>query len=231
MAKLPTRPAPESTAKPSAPPVSSKTRRPTLTRDEWNRRYEAPGYIWPTAANRFLVTETQDLPAGRALDLACGEGRNAVWLAEKAWTVHAVDFAYIAIEKGRDLAAQREVSDRVSFDLQDLRAFTPDTHRYDLVVVVYLQIPQDELAPVLAKAAAAVAAGGTLLLVGHDSENLQRGFGGPQDARLLYTAEQVVAALDGELVIEKAERIEREITTAHGPKLAIDCLVRAKRPE
>jgi hypothetical protein len=66
-------------------------------------------------------------------------------------------------------------------------------------------------------------------LVGHDSENLLHGYGGPQRADMLYTAEQVVAALGNELVIEKAGRIERPVETPDGIRVALDCLVRAKR--
>ena len=95
---------------------------------------------------------------------------------------------------------------------------------------MYLQIPQAELAPILARAARAVAPGGTFLLVAHDSANLEHGHGGPQHPDVLYTAAQVVAALGGELEIEKASRVERPVETDAGVKVAIDCLVRGRRP-
>ena len=201
-----------------------------MERDDWNRRYAANEFIWTVEANRFLVAEAADLSPGRALDLAAGEGRNAVWLAEQGWAVRAVDFSHVAIEKGRRLAAARTVADRIDFQVADLRGCTPEVHRFDLVALIYLQMPMAELAPILVRAARAVAPGGTFLLVGHDPANLEHGHGGPRDPGILYTAEQVVAALDGELEIEKAHRVERPVETDGGVRTALDCLVRGKRP-
>ncbi len=83
--------------------------------------------------------------------------------------------------------------------------------------------------PILQRAAKAVAPGGTLVVVAHDSANLEHGYGGPQRADVLYTAEQVVAALGGALEIEKAGPVERPVETDDGVKVAIDCLVRGRR--
>jgi hypothetical protein len=92
--------------------------------------------------------------------------------------------------------------------------------------VLYLQVPAEELRPILRCAAEAVAAGGTMLVVGHHSDNLECGFGGPKDPRVLYTPEDVAASLDG-LVVEKAEPVLRPV---EGERDAIDVLVRARRP-
>lgn len=202
---------------------------PTREREYWNRRYAAKELVWTANANRFLMAEVADLAPGRALDLAAGEGRNAVWLAERGWTVRAVDLSDVAIEKGRKLAAARNVADKIDFQVADLRDYEPGLHRFDLVALTYLQLPQAELAPILARAARAVAPGGTFVLVAHDSANLERGHGGPQDPDVLYTGQQVVAALGGELEIEKAGPVDRPVETDDGVKVAIDCLVRAKR--
>lgn len=201
-----------------------------MKREDWNERYRAQELVWTATANRFLVAETADLPPGRALDLAAGEGRNAVWLAEQGWTVHAVDFSDVAIDKGRRLAGARKVADRVRFEVADLQSYEPPPKSFDLVALLYLQIPQDELSPILLRAARAVAPGGSFLLVAHDSTNLTRGYGGPQSPEVLYTAEQVVAALGGELEVKKAGTVERPVETDEGTKVAIDCLVRALRP-
>ena len=202
---------------------------PDMDRAHWNQRYAGKDFIWTVDANRRLVAEVANLSPGRALDLAAGEGRNAVWLAEQGWTVCAVDFADLAIEKGRQLAAARNVADKIEFKVADLRIYEPDVHRFDLVALLYLQIPQVELVPILARAARAVASGGTFLLIGHDSANLQNGYGGPQNPQVLYTAEQVVAALGSELEIEKSGPVERPVKTDDGTRIAIDCLVRCKR--
>ena len=201
----------------------------TMEREDWNQRYAAEELIWTAKANRFLMEETAHLATGSALDMATGEGRNAVWLAEQGWVVRAVDFSDVAIAKARRLAMARNVHEAIDFREADLRTYDLDFHRFDLVALIYLQIPQAELLPILLRAARAVAPGGTFLLVGHDSENLLHGYGGPQRADMLYTAEQVVAALGNELVIEKAGRVERPVETPDGIRVALDCLVRGKR--
>lgn len=201
----------------------------SMGREEWNQRYAVSEFLWTVDANRFLVAEAASLLLGRALDLATGEGRNAIWLAEQGWDVCAVDFAEVGLQKGQRLAAVRGLAGRVCFEAADLRSYRPESGGFDLVTLIYLQIPQTELQPVLVKAAQAVAPGGTLLLVAHDLRNLVGGFGGPQDPAVLYTAEQVVAAVGHELVIEKAHTVERIVGTGDDPRVAIDCLVRGRR--
>jgi SAM-dependent methyltransferase len=200
-----------------------------MEREDWNRRYAAKEFIWTVNANRFLVAEAANLLPGRALDLAAGEGRNAVWLAERGWAVRAIDFSDVAIEKGKRLAAARQVAAKIDFQIVDLRGYEPEVHHFDLVALMYLQIPRAEREPIFIQAARAVAPGGTFLLVAHDSANLLHGYGGPQQPDVLYTAEQVVNALGGELEIEKATPVKRLVETDDGTKVAIDCLVRGKR--
>jgi SAM-dependent methyltransferase len=209
--------------------AGTKIRQVTMEREDWNRRYAAKEFIWTVNANRFLVAEAANLLPGRALDLAAGEGRNAVWLAERGWAVHAIDFSDVAIEKGKRLAAARQVAAKVDFQIVDLRGYEPEVHHFDLVALMYLQIPRAEREPIFIQAARAVAPGGTFLLVAHDSANLLHGYGGPQQPDVLYTAEQVVNALGGELEIEKATPVKRLVETDDGTKVAIDCLVRGKR--
>ncbi|TFW03191.1 class I SAM-dependent methyltransferase [Oxalobacteraceae bacterium OM1] len=201
-----------------------------MEREDWNQRYAAQEFVWTVDANRFLIAETENLAPGTALDLGTGEGRNAVWLAERGWTVHALDFSDVALDKGKRLAAARNVDGRVHFVEVDLRRYSHAGPRFDLVALIYLQMPQSELEPIIEQAAKAVAPGGTFLLVAHDSMNLAHGFGGPKNPAMLYTAEDVVAALGNELVIEKAGRVDRPVKTADGTQVAIDCLVRATRP-
>ncbi len=195
----------------------------------WNARYAEKDFVWTVTPNRFLVAEAADLKPGRALDLAAGEARNAVWLAEQGWTALAVDFSDVGLEKGRQLAAARKVEDRVAFEVADLNDYVPEKGAFDLVAVFYLQMPQGRLVPILKRAAEAVAPGGTLLLVAHDSTNLANGYGGPQNPDMLYTAAEVVAALGDMLEIEKAGPVDRIVETDSGTRTAIDCLVRARR--
>jgi len=195
-----------------------------VRREEWDRKYAASGLLWSGEPNRRFASEAADLPPGRALDLACGEGRNAVWLAGRGWNVAGVDFSEVAIAKARELAAREGVE--VDFVCADLLEYEPDHHAYDLVVVLYLQVPAEERRLVLERAASAVAPGGTLILVGHHAANIDEGVGGPSDPAVLYTPDDIVSELP-ELVIERAERVLRDVEGEDRP--AVDVLVRARR--
>jgi len=173
------------------------------------------------------MTEVGGLPIGRALDLGAGEGRNALWLASLGWRVTAVDFSSVGISRLRDMAAERNLV--VEAVVADLRRYEPPPGAFDLVILFYLQVPADLLEIVLARASRAVAPGGTLLLIGHDVENLERGHGGPPDPAVLQSPEQVTAVLAETLHIEAAERVERHVDTPDGTRTAIDTLVRAAR--
>jgi SAM-dependent methyltransferase len=196
-----------------------------VKRERWNERYAGAELLWSSTPSRFLVAETEDLPPGRALDLACGEGRNAVWLGERGWRVTGVDFAEAALAKAAELAAGRGVE--LELIHADLLEWVPPAGAYDLVAVLYLQLPAAERRLVLGRAADAVAPGGTFLLVAHDLLNLAEGHGGPSDPTVLTSAEEVAAELPG-LVIERAGRVERPVEGAERP--ALDTLVRATRP-
>lgn len=197
--------------------------------EAWDRRYADRELVWTAEPNRFLVQETAPLEPGRALDLACGEGRNAVWLAERDWSVTGVDFSEVALEKARGLAQARGV--RAEWVAADLLDYHPAPRAFDLVLIFYLQVPAAQRRPIIRAAAAAVAPGGTFLLVGHDSTNLEHGHGGPQHAAVLYSAQDVVAELeDSGMRIERAERVERPVDTLDGQRIALDALVRARRP-
>jgi SAM-dependent methyltransferase len=190
-----------------------------MDREAWNRKHAAGEHHFGGLPNRFLVAEVESLAPGRALDVACGAGRNAVWLAEQGWRVTGVDFSDVALASARALAEERGVE--TAWIEADVLAYVPEPQSFDLVTVLYLQLPANELRVVLGRAADAVASGGMLIVIGHDLENLERGHGGPQDPRVLFTPDEVAAELSG-LRVEKAERVDRDG--------AIDALVRASRP-
>jgi SAM-dependent methyltransferase len=192
----------------------------------WDQRYASSGLLWSAEPNRFVAEELADLPPARALDLAAGEGRNAIWLATRGWRVTAVDFSAVAMDKGRHLAQAAGVE--VDWDVADLVDYRPAEASFGLVLMAYLQLPPGQLGPLLRRAAGAVAPAGILLIIGHDARNLTDGVGGPQDPDLLYTPESVTAQLDG-LHIDRAERVRRPVIGA--PRKAIDTLVRAHRPQ
>ena len=192
---------------------------------EWDVRYAKAELEWGAEPNRFLVQEIEGLEPGRALDIAAGEGRNAIWVAARGWMVTAVDFSPVAIEKARRLAAERGVD--VEWVVADVVDYAPGTEVFDLAVVFYLHLVASEMGKVLGRVAAALRRGGTLLIVGHDRANLTDGVGGPQDPAILLDAQVVASELE-DLVIEKAERIMRRVEGAE--REAIDTLVRARKP-
>jgi SAM-dependent methyltransferase len=193
----------------------------------WDERYAGPELVWGSGPNCFVAEELAALPPGRAIDLGTGEGRNAIWLAERGFTVTAVDFSRVGLARAAGLAARRGVSvDWVHADLLD---YQPTPGRYDLVLIAYIQLPADRLTELARTAAAALAPGGTLLAVGHDRDNLTRGHGGPKDPSVLWTPQVVTAGLTG-LTVQQADQVDRTVSTPDGARTAIDTLVRAVRP-
>jgi SAM-dependent methyltransferase len=196
-----------------------------MQREDWDRKYAEVENLWAVRPNRFLVAEVSALEPGRALDLACGEGQNSIWLAGLGWAVTGVDYSSVAIEKARARALREGVE--VEFLCTDLLDLHPEPGGYDLVIVLYLHVAADDRRVVLERASRAVAPGGTLLVVGHDLANLTEGVGGPRDPSFLWTPDEVASELPG-LVTEKAERVLRDVEGEDRP--AIDTLVRAHRP-
>lgn len=194
---------------------------------DWDARYAGAELVWSAEPNVFLARFVDGLRPGRALDLACGEGRNAIWLAEQGWEVTGVDYSPVALSKARDLATARGVD--VQWVEADLLDYRPPAATFDLVAVLYLQLPATQRRQVLRAAGGAVAPEGFLFVVGHDSTNLVQGIGGPKDPAVLFTSTDVVADLDGlPLAIEWAEPVRREVERGEQRGVAIDALVTAR---
>ncbi|MEO5661719.1 MAG: methyltransferase domain-containing protein [Nocardioides sp.] len=195
----------------------------------WDERYAASELVWSRGPNQFIEAECAALPPGRAVDLACGEGRNAIWLASLGWDVTAVDFSPVALDKGRtlggDLAIDWVCADATAWLGAGL----------DLAVVAYFQVPAAMRRTAVRNVVSSLRPGGTLVWVAHDSSNLTEGTGGPQDPAALMTASDLLDDLDGiEVGLERAERVERVVNAddGHGSevtKTAWDCLVRLVR--
>jgi SAM-dependent methyltransferase len=201
--------------------------------ERWDRVYDEADLVWSATPNRWVEEVAAELPPGRALDLAAGEGRNALWLVGRGWRATAVDFSQVGLDRARRLADERFGAQAQRFETvrADLLEYRPEPQAFDLVLVVYLQIPAAQRAQVIAMAAGAVAAGGLLVVTAHDTENLEHGYGGPPDPAVLYNAADVTADLDGSgLQIERADRVVREVETQEGPRQALDVLVVARRP-
>ena len=154
--------------------------------------------------------------------------RNGLWLAGRGWTVTAVDFSEVGIAKGRRLAERLELTERLIFERADLTAYVPTPGGYDLVLIAYLHLPTAQREVVVSRAAEAVAPGGTLLIVGHDLANLERGVGGPQDPDVLYTEVRLrdAIAASGLTVASAGERL-RPVDGAERP--AVDTVLLARR--
>jgi SAM-dependent methyltransferase len=198
-----------------------------VKRERWNEKWRERGAGARAEPNRFLVEDVSELPAGRALDLACGAGRNAIWLAERGWRVTGVDYSEVGLEEARRRASERGVD--IEWILADLTEWSPPPGAFDLVCVLYLQLPAAERRLVLQHAAEALAPGGAILVVGHDLANLAEGYGGPKSADVLYTAEDLAADL-AQLEIERAGRVSRPVEDEDGLHEAVDALLLARRP-
>ena len=231
-----------------------------MERDEWNalwanddHHHDHDGanprhHHGSTDPDGLLVELTKGLAAGRALELGCGLGSNAIWLAGQGWQVRAIDFSDVAINQARERAAQADVE--VDFRVADLRTHQPEG-AFDLVTFFYLHLPSDTQKAMLARAARVVAPGGKLIFVGHDrsdTEWLERhlhgddvhgehGSGAEDDearkrrlaelAATLTRPDEVAAAL-GDLVVERAEVVHHD---AHGTgDTGATTVVVARRP-
>jgi SAM-dependent methyltransferase len=203
-----------------------------VDRAAWDARYAAAGHVWGAEPNRFVVEVVEDRPPGRALDLACGEGRNAVWLARRGWRVTGVDFSPVALAKAAELAAAAGLAaEAVELVEADVLEWRPPSGAFDLVLVAYLHLPEPHRRIVLERAAGAVAPGGICCILGHDRANLADGVGGPQDPAVLPTAEELAGVLGAVgLEVRRAQLRTREVDTPDGPRTAIDHLVVASRP-
>ena len=199
-------------------------------RAKWDGRYSARPLVWSAGPNATVVEHLTGVPPGRALDLGCGGGRNALWLAEKDWRVTGVDFSSVAITKARQIADRRGLE--VDWINEDLDDFRPVLDHFELVLACFVHTSSAQRKVWLARATNAVCAGGTLLYLGHDPRNPAKGFGGPKDLDVLPSASDL-AALLVEFEVEVATTIRRPIgkETGHGKPdangTALDTLVKA----
>ena len=195
---------------------------------QWDERYGGDELVWTSTPNQFLVAEVAGLPVGRAVDLACGEGRNSIWLAEQGWQVAGVDFSAVGLAKAKRFAELWDV--KVTWLESSVEDWVSPPGGFDLVALLYLQLPQPARAAALAVAASAVGPGGMLLVVAHDLDNLTHGYGGPPNPDVLYEVSDVTgAAVAADLTVERAEQAVRVVDSDDGPREAIDIVVRARR--
>ena len=187
------------------------------TKEHWEKHYGERDRIWSGRVNVQFAAVVGDLAAGRALDLGCGEGADAVWLAERGWNVVAVDVADTALSRARAAADARGVADRIEFVQIDLSESFP-AGTFDLISAQFLHSTLEfDRQAVLVKAAAALQPNGLLVIVDHGSAP-------PWPSKLDHhhhefpSAEEIVAALNLDADEFDRVRIDSVERQAVGPE-------------
>lgn len=170
-----------------------------MDQEFWDRRYTEHRRIWSGNPNPHLVTSASPLPAGRALDVGCGEGADALWLARRGWRVTGIDLSEVALARAREQAGLEdpEVVARLDWVHADLTAELPAPRSFDLVSAQFMQLPDPARSALFAGMAEAVAPGGTLLIVGHHPSDLNTHVRRPPLPELFYTPEELSHLVDG----------------------------------
>ncbi len=168
--------------------------------DTWEARYRDKPAVWSGRPNPQLLAEVTGLTPGRALDVGCGEGADAIWLAERGWRVTAVDISTTALDRaaGHAATAGPDVVDRVDWVHADLRSQPPTALTYDLVSAQFMHLPGEMRAELYARLADAVVPGGILLIVGHHPSDLNTTAHRMHFPELMFTADQIASSLDSE---------------------------------
>ena len=203
---------------------------------EWfEERYRSAPALWSGQPNPQLVADVAELAPGTALDAGSGEGADAIWLAERGWTVTAVDFSTTALERAAAHAAQRgeSVSARIDWRHADLTTWTPPEGSFDLVSAQYMHLPPEPRAALFARLAAAVAPRGTLLIVGHDLSDHAAGAHRPDMPEMFFPAREVAASLapdDWEVLVTESR--PRPAKVHEGEEITVhDSVLLARRRE
>lgn len=192
----------------------------------WDERYRTKPEIWSGNPNVALVAEAAGLKPGTALDAGAGEGGDAFWLAAQGWVVTAADISSVALERAAKRASERGLA--ITWLHANL-ATTPPPGTYDLVTAHYLHIPKAEQPTMFRNLAAAVAPGGTLLVVGHDLSDMAK-MPRPDLAEYGWAPGDVAAVLGEGWAVEVSGARPRPATTPDGDQVTInDAILRARR--
>ncbi|MET3922583.1 class I SAM-dependent methyltransferase [Arthrobacter sp. UYEF20] len=202
----------------------------------WDERYSSRAKVWSGRPNPQLLVEASELPPGRALDLGCGEGADAIWLASRGWTVTALDVSAVALERAAAHARETGHAGRIEWVRQDLATWVPEPV-YELVTAQFLHSTLMPWQQALQLAAAAVRTGGTLLVVGHHPEGLppwgNHHPGNHHSIEKYFTAEEVARELGIEAPEWHVDVVESRRRSATGPDGEaaglIDAVLRATR--
>lgn len=198
----------------------------------WDERYRSSERIWSGNPNPQLVAEVTGRPPGLALDVGCGEGADAIWLAQAGWMVVGADISGVALERAAQHARDTDpaAAERIHWWQVDLLAKAPEPDSFDLVSAQFMQLPPDRRTPLFTALAAAVRAGGMLLIVGHHPSDLEAGVPRPPMPELFYTPEELAGLLDGGWTVHTSESRPRPATTPDGTEVTIhDTILAATR--
>ena len=190
----------------------------------WDERFAAPEYIFGREPNRFLVSQAALFQPGAAvLDLATGEGRNAVWLAQRGCRVTGIDISPKAIEKARRLGAESGVE--VRFEVEDVRQRSWVADAFDAVVTIFIQFAAPaERRSVFEGMQRTLRPGGVIVLQGYTPKQLEYKTGGPPHAEQLYTRELLQASFGDlkSLDIKEYDAVIQEGSGHNGMSALID---------
>ncbi|MQA08613.1 MAG: methyltransferase domain-containing protein [Pseudonocardiaceae bacterium] len=193
----------------------------------WDERYRSQDQLFSGAPNGVLVAEVTGLPPGQALDVGCGEGGDALWLARNGWYVTAVDVSRVALERA---ASHSETSTgAVAWIRADLTAMAPPANAFDLVSAHYFPLPRRKNHGALRGLLAAVAPGGTLLVVSHDIAGLTPDSGQGFDPSRYYQPDEIVTFLDDTWTVVANETRPRITPAPPGTHHTHDTVLRARR--
>jgi SAM-dependent methyltransferase len=203
---------------------------PVFDEEFWDERYGQADRIWSGNPNPQLVAEASDLPVGRALDLGCGEGADAIWLAARGWQVTAVDISQVALDRAARHAEAAGVADRITWLRADLTDGTSPGSGFDLVSAQYLHLPGEVRVPLYRRLAEAVGPGGTFLVVGHHPDDMAHKVWSHIPG-VFFTGAEVAADLDpAEWTVVTDEARGQTTTDAEGTPLTIqDVVLTARR--
>ena len=201
-----------------------------MDRDGWDKRYAAEPRVFSSAPNPIVEESLADLAPGRALDLAAGEGRHALWLARRGWHVTAVDFSPVGIEKGRAEAARQKLA--IDWVVADAYEYAFPLRSLDLVLIAHFHPRPRDRERLFAAAAEALVPGGHLLVLGRHVDDIGRDGGrGPRNPDLRYRPDELAAALPAPLQLIRCEAVRRSVGDGSGGSVELtDVVAFARRP-